>query len=344
MPTETAFVATNWQSSGIKIDKKRLKQLCKRYDKPGLIYLAKWALALFVSGAVVWATLGTWLVWPAMIAYGTIMMVPGYCLSHETAHGTPFRSRWLNETVLWVTSFIYMEEPLHRRMHHTSHHTFTWHIDKDSQMPFDTPMDFKGWLIEISGISLLKYHIKELLELTVGHFSQHTREVSQVGDLPKMARGARIFMAIYLGIAIAIFMGQLWLLWFLVLPRFLGIPAMMLYGLIQHVELQENSPSILESTRSFKTNAFGRFLYANMNFHCEHHLFPQVPFYALPELNREIRDQLPEPDPGFFRTQFEVLSVVIRRSLKKNTKAKSIRQAPHMITEGGYQPIATKSM
>ena len=54
----------------------------------------------------------------------------------KTAHGTAFRSTWLNETVLWISSLIYMEEPLHRRYTHANHHTFTWHVGKDSQMPF----------------------------------------------------------------------------------------------------------------------------------------------------------------------------------------------------------------
>ena len=66
----------------------------------------------------------------------------------------------------------------------------------------------------------------------------------------------------------------------------------------------------------------------NMNHHIEHHLYPQVPFYALPDLSRAIASQLPGPDPGFFRTNWEVLTVVLRRSLGRNTRAPNIRQAP----------------
>ena len=120
---------------------------------------------------------------------------------------------------------------------------------------------------------------------------------------------------------------------------------MLLFTLIQHVEMQENSPSILESTRSFKTNWLGRFLYANMNNHVEHHLYPQVPFYALHKLHQEIADQLPEPDPGFFKTNLEVISVVFRRTLGRGTKAATIRQAPHMITDGGpVERVAQRTM
>ena len=119
---------------------------------------------------------------------------------------------------------------------------------------------------------------------------------------------------------------------------------MLLFTLIQHVELQENSWSVIDSTRSFRTSLLGRFLYMNMNNHIEHHLYPQVPFHALPALHLAVKDQLPEPDPGFFRTNREVFGVALRRSLGKNTRARTIRQAPHMISGGDYELIAQKTM
>ncbi len=145
MPT---FVATNAASSGVKLDKKTLQAVARRSDRPGLIYLAEWLAGLAAGGLLVWAGLGTAWIWPAMLVFGTILTVPAYALSHETAQGTAFRTRWLNEAVFWLTSFLYMEEPLHRRYTYTNHRTFTWHVGKDSQMPFDTPMDFKGWFLE----------------------------------------------------------------------------------------------------------------------------------------------------------------------------------------------------
>jgi fatty acid desaturase len=124
----------------------------------------------------------------------------------------------------------------------------------------------------------------------------------------------------------------------------LGRPSMVLITLIQHVEMAENSPSIIDSTRSFKTNWSVSFLYMNMHNHVEPHLYPQVPFCSLPALHEVIKDQLPKPGSGFWRTSCEVLTVVVRRSLKLNTKAPTIRQAPHMITEGEYERVSVRSM
>ena len=336
---------TNAASSGISLDRKSLKRIATRSDRPGLIYLATWILSLALTGSLIWMSLGTSWVWPAMFVHGVLLTVPSYSLSHETAHGTAFRSRRLGEAVLWVTSLIYMEEPLHRRYTHTNHHSHTWHVGKDSQMPFDTPMTFGGWVAEITGFALLRFHMLAFLRLATRNYTETMRSVAPEQDLPKMTRNARLMLAVYGLIAAAPFVGIWWPIWLLAIPRVLGAPVMLLFTLIQHVELQENSPSILESTRSFRGNWLVGFLYLNMNNHVEHHLYPQVPFYALPALAREIEDQVPAPDPGFFRTNWEVFVVTLRRSLGLSTKAASIRQAPHMITERGpVERFACRSM
>ncbi len=340
----TPVTATNAASSGIALERGRLKALARRTDRHGLARLAGWAAALGTTGTLVWLTLDGWLVWPAMLLHGVVLCVPAYALSHETAHGTAFRTRWLNEAVLWLTSLVYLEEPLHRRYTHTNHHTLTWHVGRDSQMPFDTPMAFGGWLAEVSGLALLRFHVKTLWQLATGRYAPMLREVTPASELPRLTRNARVFVAVYAGVAALLVAGQSWLAWWLVLPRLLGAPAMLLFTLIQHVEMQENSPSILDSTRSFRTDRLGRWLYLNMNHHIEHHLYPQVPFHALPALGRELAERIPPPDPGWWRTNLEVLSVVIRRSLGRNTRARSIRQAPGMIGEGRYEPIARATM
>ncbi len=339
------FAPTNAASSGVTLDRRTLKAVARRADGPGLIYLAQWGAGLLVTGSFVWLALGTGWLWPAMFVHGVLLTVPAYAMSHETAHGTAFRSAWLNEAMLWIGSLIYMEEPLHRRYTHTNHHTFTWHVGKDSQMPFDTPMTLGGWLTEVTGFGLLRYHATVMVRLACGRYSGMMKTVAPEAELRKMTRNAWVFIAVYASIGGALAFGVHWLLWFLVLPRLLGAPVMLSFTLIQHVEMEENSPSILKSTRSFRTGWLARFLYMNMNNHVEHHLYPQVPFFALPALREAIASQVPAPDPGFLRTNREVFTVVLRRTLGFSTRAPSIRQAPHMIAAGGAQRrIAHRTM
>ena len=339
-----AFSATNAASSGIQLERKTLKALCRRSDQPGLVFLVKWISCLLASGYLVHLAMGSPWLWPAMFVHGSVIGLPSYSMSHESAHGTAFRTRWLNELVFWITSLLYMEEPLYRRYTHTNHHTYTWHEGKDSQMPTETLVTLRVWLADVSGFSMTRFHIAALARLVSGRYSEMMKSVIPSDEFPRLRRNACVFVGIYLAIGIAIALGADWLLWYLVIPVFLGQITVTAFGLIQHVEMAENVPSILDSTRSFRTNPLVSFFYLNMEHHIEHHLYPQVPFYSLPGLNAAIEVQLPEPDPGFLRTFIESLSVAVRRTLGRNTRAWSIRQAPHMITEGGFEKVAPRSM
>ena len=326
--------ATTAASANVSLDRKLVRNLAQRSDKPGLLWLASWIAALAVSGfllSLAVASSSTLLTLAATLLLGTILTVPSYAISHECAHGTAFRTRWINETSLWIGSLLYFEEPYHRRYSHTRHHTYTWHVDKDSQMPFDTPMTLKGWLLEISGVALVLYESKVFVRNALGQFSQQTLAFTPENTLGRLKWSARACILIYATLVLLLARGETWIWTYLLLPRLLGGPVMLLFTLLQHVELKENSPSILESTRSFTTSAIGRWLYMNMNNHIEHHLYPQVPFYALDKLRQAVEPQVPAPDKGFWRLNWEVLSVVVRRSFGLGTRARSLRQASHMI-------------
>ena len=265
---------TNAQTSGINVDKKELKALMRRNDRTGILYLVGWFGLMAISGSVVMLTLSSWWIVPAMLLHSIFFAVPTYAFSHECAHGTAFRTRWLNESVFWVTSLLYFEEPLHRRYAHASHHTHTWIEEEDAQMPYAAiPLTIWGWVEEVLGLGLYWHQIKMFFAHSFGHFSDEVRRVTPDSELPRMKRSTQICLAVYLTLAaVSILSGWLWLLLLIVLPRVIGGPIMNMFILMQHVEMAENQPNIVKSTRSFETNWFGRFLYCNMNFHIEHHL------------------------------------------------------------------------
>jgi fatty acid desaturase len=70
---------------------------------------------------------------------------------------------------------------------------------------------------------------------------------------------------------------------------------MLAYAGSQHFEKEENTTDLRRSTRSLRPNRLIDLFYWNMSFHIEHHLYPTVPFFALPKLNARLRDHLPEP-------------------------------------------------
>ena len=71
-------------------------------------------------------------------------------------------------------------------------------------------------------------------------------------------------------------------------------------GFPQHAGLQENTLDHRQNTRTVIVNPVFGFLAMNMQYHLEHHLFPQVPFYHLPKLHERIKDQLPAAYPSLW--------------------------------------------
>ena len=66
------------------------------------------------------------------------------------------------------------------------------------------------------------------------------------------------------------------------------------------------------NTRTVYLNPISRFIYWNMNYHVEHHMFPMVPYHALPKLHELIKDDLPAPNRSMIEGMREVI-VALRR-------------------------------
>jgi len=76
------------------------------------------------------------------------------------------------------------------------------------------------------------------------------------------------------------------------------------------VGLRDNVSDHRLNTRTVLMNPFSRFIYLNMNYHIEHHMFPLVPYYNLPALHQEIKEDLPAPSPSIFAAYTEMLPIL----------------------------------
>jgi len=61
-----------------------------------------------------------------------------------------------------------------------------------------------------------------------------------------------------------------------------------------------------------------RFLYFSMNYHIEHHMFPTVPFHALPRLQERLQPYLPRAYSGLADAYREIIPALIRQSKDAN--------------------------
>ncbi|MDA8746874.1 fatty acid desaturase, partial [Litoreibacter sp.] len=126
------------------------------------------------------------------------------------------------------------------------------------------------------------------------------------------------------------------------LPRLYGAWHHVLTGVLQHAGLAENVLDHRLNARSVYMNPVSRFIYWNMNYHVEHHMFPMVPYYNLPKLHALIKDDLPAASPSILHAYRELIPVLrrqlhdeshyLKRSLPPS--AKPYREDLHKIALG----------
>ena len=293
------------------IERDVLRGLMRRTDRHALVNLGLWLALCAATGAgVVFGRHTPWL-WPAMLLYGSVLCF-AYAASHECAHGTAFRSRWLNEAVFWFTSLVFIEEPLYRRYSHAGHHTHTWFNRLDPQKPYGNPLRLGRYLSSTAGLVFYYDAASQLFRHSLGRFTAQEVEFLPAEEVRKVVFNSRVMSACYVGLLVAgIAFEWPFILYFI--PRFLGGCIINLYINTQHMCMAEDLPDHRRTTRSIRGGRLERLLYWNMNYHIEHHLFPAVPFHALPRLNAEIGSQLPAPIAGVITANIEIVRAISRQ-------------------------------
>jgi len=84
-------------------------------------------------------------------------------------------------------------------------------------------------------------------------------------------------------------------------------------GLTQHSGLAEDVTDHRLNSRTCYMNPISRFIYWNMNYHVEHHMFPMVPYHALPALHEELKADLPAPTTSIPAAFAEFLPIMRRQ-------------------------------
>ena len=97
-----------------------------------------------------------------------------------------------------------------------------------------------------------------------------------------------------------------------------------LFALSQHVGLAQNVRDYRLNTRTIHLGPVLGFLYMNMQYHLEHHLYPNVPYYHLPALHELIKDQCPPAYNGLWPVFTEMLPVLWRQRKDPNYYIKRI--------------------
>ena len=287
----------------------------------GLLYLAGHLSTLVLTGYAVFATLGTWWVIPTMIVHGFVMAFL-FAPVHECAHSTPFRNRRLNEAVFKLLCFIYLVPPTAFRFGHLAHHRHTQVRGHDPDMVLPERATIFDYLWYVTAIPFFRRSFMWLVVHATGRMSSHSTTETASSDsqfIPKghfaaAYRDARVFLALYASVALVSVASGSWLaLWLWILPRFVGEPFMRWIRIAEHAECDEG-PDLTRNTRTTRAPAWLRTLFWNMNFHAEHHLFPNVPFHALPRLHAAVATRLHPIGESYFAVHATVLDKLFHRT------------------------------
>ena len=309
-----------------EISRKELKQFMTRTDGKGLLHFAIWGVCIVSSGYLAYASVGTGWVIPAFLLYGTIY---SSCDArwHECAHGTPFRTRWLNEFFYVLSSLMNMKEGTYMRWSHTRHHTETIMVGLDPEIQVMRPANLYRVLLDFLWIPDAIDMFRVMIVHALGVPSRGARDFVPASEWRKMFWWSRFYLLVYAGMIAWSVATRSWLpVLFFPLARLYGGWLHQLFSLTQHAGLAENVRDHRLNTRTVNLNPVFRFLYFNMNYHIEHHMYPMVPFHALPELHARIRHDLPHTYSGLVEAFREIVPVLIRQS--KDANYFMLRQLP----------------
>ncbi|WP_249218921.1 fatty acid desaturase family protein [Loktanella sp. SALINAS62] len=306
---ETGLSAADWYLTDIP--RKDMKALMQRKDGPAIrdaIILFGSMIILAGIGIALWPT---WWSVPFWLGYGVLYGSAMDSRWHECGHGTAFKTPWMNNALYQIASFCMVRNPVTWRWGHARHHTDTVIVGRDPEIVamrppalFRIALNFFGILDAFSGW-------KRMLVNATGRLDAEEASYIPESEQPKVVRVARIWVVIYAAvITLAVATGSILPLMVIGLPRLYGAWHHVLTGLLQHAGLAENVIDHRLNSRTVYMNPVSRFIYWNMNYHCEHHMFPMVPYHRLPDLHQRIKHDLPAPNPSMWHAYCEVLPIL----------------------------------
>jgi len=207
-----------------------------------------------------------------------------------------------------------LREPTPWRWSHIRHHSDTIIVGRDPEIAAPRPPDLLGIALNFFGLKSGPKEFREVLLHCFGKLTEEERTYIPATEWGKVFRVARVWVLIYAGvIAWAIAARSLLPLMYVGLPSFYGAWLLVVFGLTQHAGLAEDVLDHRLNCRTVYMNPVFRFIYWNMNYHVEHHMFPMVPFHALPALHAEMRADTPPAYHGLWAAYREIIPALLRQ-------------------------------
>ena len=344
---EKGLAEATWYAS--PVPRQTLRELLERKDGPALRDTFIWFALIIGSGVCGFMLWGTWWAIIPFAIYGILYASTSDSRWHESSHGTAFKTDWMNNALYEVASFMVVRESVPWRWSHTRHHSDTIIVGRDPEIAVPRPPNLFAMFIKLFGLKQIPAYFRNVLLHCIGQLTLEEKTYIPESEYGKIFIRARIYVFIYAGvIALAIGTHSILPIMFIGLPTIYGTWLMPIYGNTQHAGLAENVLDHRLNCRTVYMDPINRFLYWNMNYHVEHHMFPLVPYHALPKLHALIKDDCPPPYKGIVDAWREIIPAVLRQVkdpayfVKRKLPTPTIRaDAPttsHIFTAKG-QPV-----
>jgi fatty acid desaturase len=308
----TGLAAAEWYHT--EVPRKQMKELMQRSDGPAIRDTIVWlgAMLVFAAGGI-WFW-GSWWALPFFLAYGVLYGSASDSRWHECGHGTAFKTQWMNRVVYQIACFMIMRNPVTWRWSHARHHTDTVIVGRDPEIAVMRPPDLARLVLNFFGVIDVWFAVGDMIRYAAGKLSPDERTFIPEMEQAKVFGVARIWLGIYAAvIALCFAMQSILPLMLVGLPRIYGAWHMVLCGLLQHGGLADNVVDHRLNSRTVLMNPVSRFIYWNMNYHIEHHMFPMVPYHALPRLHQAIKHDLPRPNSSILEGYREMIPAFLRQ-------------------------------
>jgi len=346
---EMGLADAQWYQS--PVPREKMRELLERKNGPAIRDTLLWFSLLLGSGYLVFLWWGSWMAVLPYIVYSVLYASTSDSRWHESSHGTAFKTDWMNNALYEIASFMVFRQSTVWRYSHTRHHSDTIIRGRDPEIAVPRPPKIRNILLGFIGLRSSIREMKKVWRHAAGRIDPEVATYLPKYEYALVIFKARIYIAIYACvIGLSVFYGSILPLMFIGLPTFLGGWLMPIYGLTQHAGLQENVLDHRLNCRTVYMNRLHRFLYWNMNYHVEHHMFPLVPYHALPKLHELVKDDCPTPYRSITEAFREIIPAILKqvkdpsyfveRQLPERKKESEIQKQnrsienPHMFGEG----------
>lgn len=291
-----------------------MRKLLERRDGPAVRDTILWFALLFGFAAATVMLWGSWWAVLPYLCYAVLYASTSDSRWHEAGHGTAFKTDWMNNALYEIASFMVMRESTVWRWSHTRHHSDTIIVGRDPEIAVPRPPDLKAILLSFVNYGVYPKYFQRIVLHSLGRMADEEKTFVPESEFPKVYFRARIYVAIYAAvIGLSIFLGSFLPVLLVGACNIFGSWLMPVYGYTQHAGLAENVLDHRLNCRTVYMNVINRYLYWNMNYHVEHHMFPLVPYHALPKLHEAVKDDMPKPYPSLLAAWREIIPAIFRQ-------------------------------